>query len=383
MARKRKNGQGTVRLRKDGRWEGRHIVGYDENGKAKTKSVLAKTKAECLEKLKQLQDGCGPAEPFKVKPNMRFEDWIVYWYENHCQPTIRATTQKGYEEWIYVHAILALGQIPLNKLTQADCQKFLNEMKANGRKIHRDTKGPGMSERSVRSCYHVVRMSLERAIKDGLIKKNPILGCKLPPPGQKEMKVLSGEEIQRFLLQAKEEGMYELFLLELTTALIRLARAGDVELEAVFGPGFTGVMPISQFRSLDELEHWCVDRCLNLRELLGRQRSDSAWRTVERAKHYIGQHYADSELSVESVCTHLHLSPAYFSTLFKREEGMSFIAYVTNVRMERAAQLLLESDDKTYLIAEKTGYTDPNYFSYVFKRRFGISPSKYRAGGER
>ena len=221
MARKRKNGQGTVRLRKDGRWEGRHIVGYDENGKAKTKSVLAKTKAECLEKLKQLQDGCGSVEPFKVKPNMRFGDWIVYWYENHCQPTIRATTQKGYEEWIYVHAILALGQIPLNKLTQADCQKFLNEMKANGRKIHRDTKGPGMSERSVRSCYHVVRMSLERAIKDGLIKKNPILGCKLPPPEQKEMKVLSGEEIQRFLLQAKEEGMYELFLLELTTGLRR------------------------------------------------------------------------------------------------------------------------------------------------------------------
>lgn len=51
-----------------------------------------------------------------------------------------------------------------------------------------------------------------------------------------------------------------LFLLELTTALIRLARAGDVELEAVFGPGFTGVVSISQFRSLDELEHWCVDR---------------------------------------------------------------------------------------------------------------------------
>ena len=221
MARKRKNGQGTVRLRKDGRWEGRHIVGYDENGKAKTKSVLAKTKAECLEKLKQLQDGCGTVEPFKIKPNMRFGDWIGYWYENHCQPTIRATTQKGYEEWIYVHAIPVLGQIPLNKLTQADCQKFLNEMKANGRKIHRDTKGPGMSERSVRSCYHVIRMSLERAIRDGLIKKNPILGCKLPPPEQKEMKILSGEEIQRFLLQAKEEGMYELFLLELTTGLRR------------------------------------------------------------------------------------------------------------------------------------------------------------------
>lgn len=53
MAKKRKNGQGTVRLRKDGRWEGRHIVGYDENGKPKTKSVLAKNKAERIEKLKK------------------------------------------------------------------------------------------------------------------------------------------------------------------------------------------------------------------------------------------------------------------------------------------------------------------------------------------
>ncbi len=200
MARKRKNGQGTVRLRSDGRWEGRHIVGYDENGKAKQKSVLAKTKAECVEKLKRLREEYTEVAPFKVKPDMRFGDWMNYWYENHCKPSIRPTTQKGYEEWIYVHAIPGLGHIPLNKLTQADCQKFLNEMKANGRKTHRDTKGPEMAERSVRSCYHVIRMALDRAIKDGLIKKNPILGVKLPPPEQKEMKVLSKEEIQRFLI---------------------------------------------------------------------------------------------------------------------------------------------------------------------------------------
>ena len=221
MARKRKNGQGTVRLRSDGRWEGRHIVGYDENGKAKQKSVLAKTKAECVEKLKRLREEYTEVAPFKVKPDMRFGDWMNYWYENHCKPSIRPTTQKGYEEWIYVHAIPGLGHIPLNKLTQADCQKFLNEMKANGRKTHRDTKGPEMAERSVRSCYHVIRMALDRAVKDGLIKKNPILGVKLPPPEPKEMKVLSKEEIQRFLIQAKAEGMSELFLLELTTGLRR------------------------------------------------------------------------------------------------------------------------------------------------------------------
>jgi hypothetical protein len=87
MARKRKNGQGTVRLRSDGRWEGRHIVGYDENGKAKQKSVLAKTKAECVEKLKKLQEEYTEVAPFKVKPDMRFGDWMNYWYENHCKPS--------------------------------------------------------------------------------------------------------------------------------------------------------------------------------------------------------------------------------------------------------------------------------------------------------
>ena len=84
MARKRKNGQGTVRLRSDGRWEGRQIVGYDENGKAKQKSVLAKTKAECVEKLKRLREEYTEVAPFKVKPDMRFGDWMNYWYENHC-----------------------------------------------------------------------------------------------------------------------------------------------------------------------------------------------------------------------------------------------------------------------------------------------------------
>jgi len=171
-----------------------------------------------------------------------------------------------------------------------------------------------------------------------------------------------------------------LFFLEMVTNLIKLARSGGAEVEEVFGPGFTGVVSITDFRSLEELGLWLKSRCLKLRDILGRQRTDSAWKTVERAKDFIAANYADSELSVETLCAHLHLSSTYFSTLFKRETGMSFTACVTEVRMERAARLLQETDEKTYLIAEKTGYADPNYFSYVFKRHFGVTPSKFRAG---
>ena len=82
---------------------------------------------------------------------------------------------------------------------------------------------------------------------------------------------------------------------------------------------------------------------------------------------------------MESLCSEILLSPTYFSTVFKREVGMSFTAYVTKVRMEEAARLLRETDEKTYRIAEAAGFSDPNYFSYVFKRHFGLSPSKFRA----
>ena len=82
MGRKRKNGEGTVRLRKDGRWEGRVVIGYDEKGLPKTKNVLAKTKGECVEKLKALKNTITPPTAAKVKADMSFGDWLNLWYEN-------------------------------------------------------------------------------------------------------------------------------------------------------------------------------------------------------------------------------------------------------------------------------------------------------------
>lgn len=123
-----------------------------------------------------------------------------------------------------------------------------------------------------------------------------------------------------------------------------------------------------------------MERCLRIQELIRQRRTDSAGELVQQAKRFINDHYAESDLSVERLCAHLHLSPAYFSTLFKREVGMSFTAYVTVVRMEAAATALRTTEEKTYLIARKCGYDDPNYFSYVFKRHFGVTPTKYRAG---
>lgn len=177
-------------------------------------------------------------------------------------------------------------------------------------------------------------------------------------------------------------GQYNLFLMELVTHLMKMTRRSGVGVEEVFGTGFSLPIQDSALPSLEELEDWCAERYLRLRTLIRRRQTDSAGQTVETAKEYIRQHYAESDLSVEKLCAYLHLSSTYFSTLFKRETGTSFTAYVTTVRMEVAAEAIRGTEEKTYLIAQRCGYEDPNYFSYVFKRHFGVTPTKYRSEGK-
>ena len=243
MARKRKAGTGTVRQRGDGRWEGRVVVGYDDSGLPKTKNVLAKTKRECQEKLRQLTESMVGRNDRKVKSDMLFGDWLCYWYENHSKPTLRASTQNNYENVIYNHVLPEIGKIPLNKLSQNDLQQFYGRLKKNGRKRLTEQYGAGLSDRMVRMCHAVCRSALERAVRDDLLRTNPAIGCKLPPKKAKEMQVLDREELQKFLIQAQADGYYELFLLDLCTGLRRgeliALQWGDLNFE-------TGVLTVNK-----------------------------------------------------------------------------------------------------------------------------------------
>lgn len=89
MARKRKSGTGTIRQRKDGRWEGRAVVGYDDKGLPKTKNVLAKTKHECQEKLTKLMETVGSAKSEKVCADMPFGEWMDFWYQTYIKSGLR------------------------------------------------------------------------------------------------------------------------------------------------------------------------------------------------------------------------------------------------------------------------------------------------------
>ena len=151
MGRKRKNGEGTVRLRKDGRWEGCVVIEYDEKGIPKTKNVLAKTKGESVEKLKALKAAITPPVSTKTKADMPFGDLLSFWYES-VQPGFRPNTRRDYEQKIRLYIRPQLGQIPLNKLTVSDFQRLYTWMKTDRRSQNRETHGAGLSDGEMIYC---------------------------------------------------------------------------------------------------------------------------------------------------------------------------------------------------------------------------------------
>ena len=160
-----------------------------------------------------------PATAVKIRADMPFGEWVEFWYENHCKPIVRPNTQRGYEDFIRLYILPKLGSVPLNKLTANDLQQFINWMRRDGRSDHRESRGEGLSSNTIRHCYGICRRALEEAAVEKLIPKNPAKECKLPSAKLKELTILNREELQKLLIQARAEGYYEVFLLELTTGL--------------------------------------------------------------------------------------------------------------------------------------------------------------------
>ena len=103
---------------------------------------------------------------------------------------------------------------------------------------------------------------------------------------------------------------------------------------------------------------------------------------IEQAKEYINLKFAMSDLSLDQVASTVNLSPNYFSSLFNQETGMTFIEYLTDIRMEKAKDYLRCSGKKITDIGYLVGYLDSHYFSYIFKKTQNCTPSEYRLQGK-
>lgn len=189
-------------------------------------------------------------------------------------------------------------------------------------------------------------------------------------------------EIMGFIEKLKKKsitpGQLQLFYSEFLVELSRLVRGHQIAEASLNIIDINVREEIAGFSSLEAFGERILELCLSVHSKISSERSDTTKKLAEDAKQYIQDHFAEGGLSVDDICTHLGVGTSYFSSVFKKDTGVSFVTYLTQVRMDEARRLLDTTDEKSYVISGMVGYDEPNYFSYVFKKQFGVSPSKYR-----
>lgn len=185
------------------------------------------------------------------------------------------------------------------------------------------------------------------------------------------------DEIEKLHRSAQTMNRYKLTLMEMVGTFYRFCANNFIDFDN-FSGGISN--PYEKVPEMDEvtLTAWLIDTSMAIGEELKNARNNTSRRMVTDAQNMVVDRYMEPDLSLDTVCSELGVSNSYFSSVFKKETGKSFISYLTDYRMDHAANLILETNEKSYKIAEQVGYQDANYFSYVFKKRFGMSPSKYR-----
>lgn len=252
MAHKRGNGEGTILKRKDGKgWQGQVTIGRDpETGKLKRVTYYGKTQKEVQQKINkaisELNDGTF------IKPHtVTFGEWADKWLEDYKRPpNVKLSTYVSYEMLIRQHLKPKLGSVLLKDLNSEVLQKFYNEQVANGRS---DGKG-GLSPKTLRNLHNMIHECLQQAVYNNLIHRNISEATNLPKcSNKKEIRVLSKDEMQRFLRIISKERLKCAYILLLGSG-IRLGELlalkwSDINFES-------GIMSINKtlnrLKTLDE-----------------------------------------------------------------------------------------------------------------------------------
>jgi len=137
-----------------------------------------------------------------------------------------------------------------------------------------------------------------------------------------------------------------------------------------------------QLASLESCKNFLAS---TLKDVIEKRNTNSYKRyalLIEQAKQYMHKSLGRVDLSLDKVAATVNVSPNYFSSLFNQETGMTFIEYLTNIRMEKAKEYLRCSGKKITEIGTLVGYQDSHYFSYIFKKTQNCTPSDYRVQGK-
>ena len=223
MAKRRPNGDGLVRKRDDGRWEGRIVVGRKNDGSAIYRSVFAEKQSELMPKLNELKAQYAGIR-LTEDSSITLGEWMARWMEEYKKPILRPSTYSGYSKDIENHILPYLGSKKLTQLKTSEIQKHYNYLLESGR-VKDNGKGKGLSNATVRGIHMVLREALDSAVREGIIPRNPADGTSPPKIHRKEKQVLTKDELETFMkLIENDASWYDFFYTEMLTGM----RAGEI-----------------------------------------------------------------------------------------------------------------------------------------------------------
>ena len=171
---------------------------------------------------------------------------------------------------------------------------------------------------------------------------------------------------------------YQLYFMEIFTVVSKLSRTYQLDIMDIIPVSYDKFMEINNFNSMGEVESLIKNVSMELMNRISRKRLTTTQMLLEKAKDYISSNYGDTTLSIQKLADHLFISSSYLSLIFKKEAQETFLKYLIRIRLSAAKDLLADPDVKIAEVAEKVGYPDVSYFSYFFKKNFGISPREYK-----
>ena len=221
MAKRRPAGDGMVRKRDDGRWEGRIVIGHRENGEPLFRHVYAKTQKALLDKLHQNIE-CYRDVELTEDSRMTLGQWLDRWLTEYKAGTVRPGTLEGYRRYIEYYIKPQLGDKQISLLSQQDIQRMYRRLKTEGRIHEHPEMGHQLSDSMVRHIHSTLHAALKDAVQAHVIPKNPTEGTTAPKPNYKPKRILTRAELDDFLTVVEQDEVWrDFFQTELMTGLRR------------------------------------------------------------------------------------------------------------------------------------------------------------------